>query len=33
MTPTALQSEEALLNRIKKQQLIESIDQMSPIYR
>jgi len=32
MTPATLQSEEALLSRIKKQQLIESIDQMSPIY-
>ncbi len=32
MNPTALQSEEALLNRIKKQQLIESLEHMSPIY-
>src|SRR5947208_4385545 len=32
MTPTALQSEEALLNRIKKKRLIEIRDQMSPIY-
>src|SRR5947208_14557541 len=32
MTTTALQSEEALLGRIRKQQLIESIDHMSPIY-
>ena len=32
MNATALQSEEALLSRIKKQQLIESIDHMSPIY-
>ena len=32
MTPTALQSEEALLSRIRKQQLIESLDHMSPIY-
>src|SRR6266702_8019283 len=32
MNSTALQSEEALLSRIKKQQLIESINQMSPIY-
>src|SRR5947207_11028896 len=32
MTPATLQSEEALLSRIKKQQLIESIDQISPIY-
>src|SRR2546421_1885969 len=32
MTAVALQSEEALLNRIKKQQLIESLEHMSPIY-
>ncbi len=32
MTPAALQSEEALVTRIKKQQLVETIDQMSPIY-
>src|SRR5260370_24344703 len=32
MTTTALQSEEALVSRIRKQQLIESIDHMSPIY-
>src|SRR5438045_9107474 len=32
MATTALQSEEALLSRIRKQQLIESIDHMSPIY-
>src|SRR6266516_2272081 len=32
MNPTALQSEEALLNRIKKQQLVESLDHMSPVY-
>ena len=32
MTTTALQSEEALLSRIRKQQLIESVDHMSPIY-
>src|SRR5579883_3426272 len=32
MTTTALQSEEALISRIRKQQLVESIDQMSPIY-
>ena len=32
MTMTALQSEEALLGRIRKQQLIESVDHMSPIY-
>ena len=32
MTPTVLQSEEALLSRIKKQQLIESVEHMSPIY-
>src|SRR5438477_7167263 len=32
MTTTALKSEEALLGRIRKQQLIESIDHMSPIY-
>ena len=32
-TPIAgLQSEEALLERIRRQQLVESIDQMSPIY-
>src|SRR5947209_12887557 len=29
---TALQSEEALLGRIRKQQLIETVDHMSPIY-
>lgn len=28
----ALQSEEALLARLRKQQLVESVDQMSPIY-
>lgn len=32
MTTVVLQSEEALLTRIRKQQLIESIDHMSPIY-
>src|SRR5258705_12718066 len=32
MNPTALQSEEALLNRIKKQQLIEGLEHMSPTY-
>lgn len=32
MTTFMLQSEEALLARIRKQQLIESIDHMSPIY-
>src|SRR6266853_1402622 len=32
MSTTALQSEEALLARIRKQQLVESIDQMSPVY-
>src|SRR5438876_2016901 len=32
MATTALQSEEALLSRIRKHQLVESIDQMSPIY-
>src|SRR5439155_26068809 len=32
MTISALQSEEAVLGRIHKQQLIESIDQMSPVY-
>src|SRR5258708_14438840 len=32
MTTTALQSEEALINRIKKQQLIEYLEQMSAIY-
>ena len=32
MTPVALQSEEALLNRIHKQQLVESLDHMSPVY-
>src|SRR5919108_2806036 len=32
MTTTALQSEEALLGRIRKQQLIESIEHMSPLY-
>src|SRR5216683_809382 len=32
MTTIALQSEEALLGRIRKQQLIESIDHMSPVY-
>src|SRR5438128_10588521 len=32
MSTTALQSEEALLARIRKQQLIESIDHMSPVY-
>jgi ring-1,2-phenylacetyl-CoA epoxidase subunit PaaA len=28
----ALQSEEAVLTRLRKQQLIESVEQMSPIY-
>ncbi len=32
MTTIALQSEEALLQRIRKQQLVESIEHMSPIY-
>jgi 1,2-phenylacetyl-CoA epoxidase catalytic subunit len=32
MTTTMLQSEEALVSRIRKQQLIESIEHMSPIY-
>src|SRR5260370_19805778 len=32
MSTTALQSEEALLARIRKQQLIESIDHMSRVY-
>ena len=32
MTPTVLQSEEALLSRIKKQQLVESVEHMSPVY-
>ena len=32
MTPVALQSEEALLTRIHKQQLVESLDHMSPVY-
>lgn len=32
MTPPALQSEEALSSRIRKQQLVESIEHMSPIY-
>src|SRR5881227_4212886 len=32
MATTALQSEEALLSRIRKQHLIESIEHMSPIY-
>src|SRR5579864_2234528 len=32
MTPATLQSEEALLNRIKRQQLVESLDHMSPVY-
>ena len=32
MTPVALQSEEALLNRIHRQQLVESVEHMSPIY-
>ena len=32
MTPVTLQSEEALLNRIHKQQLVESLDHMSPVY-
>src|SRR5690348_17110919 len=32
MTTTALQSEEALLGRIRKQHMIETIDQMSPLY-
>src|SRR5690242_7063783 len=30
-TPPALQSEEALLNRIRKQQLVESVEHMSPL--
>src|SRR5579883_777885 len=30
--PATLQSEEALLNRIRKQQLVESVEHMSPIY-
>lgn len=32
MTTTALQSEEAVLERIHKQHLIESVEQMSPAY-
>jgi len=32
MNVTALQSEEAVMNRIKRQQLVESLDHMSPIY-
>src|SRR5216683_4442332 len=32
MTTTALQSEEAVLGRIRKQQLIESLEHMSPVY-
>ncbi len=32
MTTTAIQSEEAVLNRIHRQQLIESVVHMSPIY-
>lgn len=32
MTTTVLQSEEALVSRIRKQQLIESVEHMSPIY-
>ncbi len=32
MNSTVLQSEEAVLNRIHKQQLIESLDHMSPVY-
>lgn len=32
MTTTALQSEEAVLGRIRKQQLIESLEHMSPTY-
>jgi ring-1,2-phenylacetyl-CoA epoxidase subunit PaaA len=32
MTTAALQSEEALLARIRKQQLVESVEHMSPIY-
>ena len=32
MTTIALQSEEALVSRIRKQQLVESLDHMSPIY-
>ncbi len=32
MSSTALQSEEAVLARIRRQQLIESVDQMSPTY-
>lgn len=31
-SPTALQSEEALLTRLRKQQLVESVEHMSPIY-
>src|SRR5256885_2917891 len=31
-TVDALQSEEAVLARLRKQQLVESIEQMSPIY-
>lgn len=32
MNVTALQSEEAVMNRIKRQQLVESLDHMSPVY-
>lgn len=32
MTPSVLQSEAAVVQRIRKQQLVESIDQMSPVY-
>src|SRR5260370_36791512 len=32
MTTLALESEEALLSRIRKQQLVESVEHMSPIY-
>jgi ring-1,2-phenylacetyl-CoA epoxidase subunit PaaA len=32
MTPPILQSEEALLQRLKKQHLVETVDQMSPVY-
>ena len=31
-TMPGLQSEEALLQRIRKQQLVESVEQMSPVY-
>lgn len=32
MNVTTLQSEEAVMNRIKRQQLVESLDHMSPVY-